>query len=77
MTDEIERQAERIFREIEGYGGVLGAIERGYFRRRIAESALRESRRFERREKIVVGVNMFREEGPCPIEILQIPQEVE
>jgi methylmalonyl-CoA mutase N-terminal domain/subunit len=77
MTDEIERKARDIFKEIDDLGGVLGAVERGYFRRRIAESALRESRMYESGERICVGVNMFREQEPCPIEILQISQEVE
>jgi methylmalonyl-CoA mutase N-terminal domain/subunit len=77
MTDEIEKKAQQIFREIDDLGGVLGAIEHGYFRRRIAESALRENRQFESQEKIVVGVNKFREEESCPIEILHIPQEIE
>ena len=55
---------------------MLNAIDRGYFRRSIAESSLAESRQVESKEKIVVGVNEFREEEE-PIEILRIGQEVE
>ena len=76
LTDEIEAEANRIFAQIEDLGGVLNAIDHGYFRRSIAESSLSESRQVESKEKIIVGVNEFREEEE-PIEILQIGQEVE
>ncbi|MCH8969142.1 MAG: methylmalonyl-CoA mutase, partial [Planctomycetes bacterium] len=76
LTDEIEAEANRIFAQIEDLGGVLNAIDRGYFRRAIAESSLAESRQVESKEKIIVGVNEFRE-AEEPIEILQIGQEVE
>jgi methylmalonyl-CoA mutase N-terminal domain/subunit len=77
MTDEIERKAQDIFDEIEAYGGVLDAIDDGYFRRRIAESALEANRRVESKKEVIVGVNEFRDERAEPIEILQIPQSVE
>ncbi len=76
LTDEIEAEANRIFTQIADLGGVLNAIDHGFFRRAIAESSLAESRQVESKEKIIVGVNEFREEEE-PIEILQIGQEVE
>jgi len=77
MTDRIEQQAEEIFREIDDLGGVLAAIDKGYFRRRIAESALQDSRRAESQERIIVGVNKFREQGSCPIDVLHVSREIE
>ncbi len=77
LTNEIEAKAYAILDQIDAMGGVLKAIDRGYFRRRIAESAQAEQRRIERKEKIIVGVNQFVEDGPPDVELLQITQETE
>jgi len=77
LTDEIDAKAQAIFDEIDALGGVLAAIDRGYFRRRIAESALHQARAFESGQAVTVGVNKFREEVEKPIEILQVDQATE
>jgi methylmalonyl-CoA mutase N-terminal domain/subunit len=59
LTDALEREAEEIFQEIEGQGGMVPAIERGYFRCRIAESAFRYQSEVDAGRKLVVGVNAF------------------
>ena len=48
MTDEIEAEAMEIIRQVDEMGSVLKAIDRGYFRRRIAESARSSSARSTR-----------------------------
>jgi methylmalonyl-CoA mutase, N-terminal domain len=61
------------------YGrGVVNGINKGYFRRQIAEASYRFSEECEAGDRIIVGVNAYTdsEEGR-PIEILQIPHEVE
>ena len=77
MTNEIEASAYAIFDQIEGMGGVLKAIDRGYFRRVIAESALAEQKRLDRGEQKIVGVTDFVEDGSSGVDILQISQETE
>jgi methylmalonyl-CoA mutase N-terminal domain/subunit len=77
LTNEIEAKATAIFDQIDAMGGVIPAIERGYFRRAIAESALEQSRRFERGETITVGVNKYHDEEDAPIPTLVIDKEVE
>ncbi len=77
LTNEIEAKAHAIFDQIEAMGGVLNAIDRGYFRRCIAESAQAEQRAIDAGKKKVVGVTDFVEDGPPDIEILQISQETE
>jgi len=57
LTDEMEEGVMAYFDRIESMGGVIPAIERGFFQREIAESAYRHQREVERRERIVVGVN--------------------
>ena len=57
LTDEMEEGVMAYFDRIESMGGVIPAIERGFFQREIADSAYRHQREVERRERIVVGVN--------------------
>jgi len=56
----------------------VAGINRGYFRRGIAEASYRFSEECEAGDRIIVGVNAYNEsdEGR-PIEILQIPHQVE
>jgi methylmalonyl-CoA mutase N-terminal domain/subunit len=77
MTNEIEAKAYAIFDQIDAMGGVLKAIDRGYFRRCIAESAQAEQKRLDAGELKIVGVTDFVEEGPHGVEILKIGQETE
>jgi methylmalonyl-CoA mutase N-terminal domain/subunit len=63
LTDRLEQEAEEIFAEVDAFGGVVPAIERGYFQREIARSAVRQQHEIERGERLVVGVNEFRVEG--------------
>lgn len=78
LTAKMEKQAEEIFRQIDSFGGVVGAIEAGYFQKEIADSAYRYQLELERKEKFIVGVNEFVEENEnLEIPILQISPEVE
>ena len=77
LTNEIEAKAYAIIDQIDAMGGVLKAIDRGYFRRRIAESAQAEQRLIEEGTNKIVGVNAFTDDGLSDIDILQIAQETE
>ncbi len=79
LTDEIESEAEEIFREIDAVGGVVPGIESGWFQRRIAESAERHQGEMEAGRWVVVGVNRFTEGSERPeIEVLRIgPEQAE
>lgn len=78
LTDKMEADAEKIFAEIDSFGGVIPAIENGYFQREIANSAYRYQLELERKEKFIVGVNEFVEDNEkIEIPILQISPEVE
>jgi methylmalonyl-CoA mutase N-terminal domain/subunit len=72
LTDELERQAEAIFGEIDELGGVVAGIESGYFQARIAASARRFQEEMEARSRLIVGVNSFEEDDEPSIEILRI-----
>jgi methylmalonyl-CoA mutase N-terminal domain/subunit len=78
LTDQLEREAEELFDQIEGIGGVVHGLEEGWFQKRIAESAARQQWEIEQRRKIVVGVNEFVTDEPeLTIPILRIGQEAE
>ena len=78
LTDQMEREAEALFEEIAGQGGVVRALELGWLQRRIAESAARQQWELEQRRKIVVGVNEFVTAEPeLTIELLRIGGDAE
>ncbi len=77
LTSEMEAKVLAIFDQIDAMGGVLKAIDRGFFRRAIAESAMRENRRLETGQQKIVGVTDFQDDERQRIPILQIGQETE
>ena len=78
LTDKMERQANEIFDQIDSLGGVIPAIEAGYFQKEIADAAYIYQKAVERKEKFIVGVNEFVEENKkLEIPILMISPEVE
>jgi methylmalonyl-CoA mutase N-terminal domain/subunit len=87
LTDTIEAEALSYIAEIDemgggawpkGRAGVVSGINKGYFRRQIAEASYRFSEECEAGDRIIVGVNAYRDESEDrPIDILQIPHEVE
>ena len=61
-----------------GYGGVVAGINKGYFRRQIAEASYRFSEECEAGDRIIVGVNQYVDENEeRPFDILTIPDSVE
>jgi len=57
---------------------VIAGINRGYFRRQIAEASYRFSEECEAGDRLIVGVNAYVENNETrPIEILQISHQVE
>jgi len=77
LTDGMEREAEGLFAEIEAQGGVVRAIETGWFQRQIAHSSMRFQAEVEQGRRTVVGVNDFVEEAEAPVEILKVGNEAE
>ena len=77
-TDRLEAEANAYFDQIDALGGVIPAIEAGFFQREIADAAYRYQIELDKKEKFIVGVNEFVEqEEKIDIPILQISPEVE
>ncbi len=77
LTRKLEKGAYKYFEKIDKLGGVVKAIEKGFFQREISRSAYTYQKQLEQKEKYHVGVNIFEEEQKHDIEILQIPKKVE
>ena len=78
LTDQLERDAEKYFEDIEKNGGVIQAIEDGYFQREIAKSAEDYQRLIDEKQLYIVGVNKFiKNDEDIDIPILEIGSGVE
>ena len=77
LTDEMEEGAEEYFERIEELGGVLTAIEEGFFQQEIANASYKYQQQLEKQQKIIVGVNQFTSNEPTDIDILKIDPEIE
>src|SRR5215210_5002768 len=78
LTDQMERDAEALFEEIERVGGVVRGLETGWLQRRINESAARQQWEIEQHRRVIVGVNDFVTDEPeLRIELLKVSEETE
>jgi methylmalonyl-CoA mutase N-terminal domain/subunit len=78
LTDQLEREAEAMFAEIEQVGGVVAGLEQGWFQRKIHESATRQQWEIEQHRRVIVGVNEFvTDEEALAIPTLRIGEEVD
>jgi len=75
LTTSLENEARKYLDEIEKIGGVIKAIETGYFQDKIGESSYRIQKKIENKERIIVGVNNFIDEEELPIQIFRPPED--
>ncbi|MBO9369207.1 MAG: methylmalonyl-CoA mutase family protein [Chloroflexi bacterium] len=72
LTNRMEKQAYEYFRRIEELGGVLPAIEKGFFQSEIADAAYRYQREIDEGIRKIVGVNAYVDNKPITIPILEM-----
>src|SRR6476661_8609537 len=77
LTDRMEAEAEAYFKRIDELGGVIPAIETGFFQKEIADAAFQYQSELEQRRRVIVGVNDFINEDEEPMEILRISPQAE
>ena len=75
LTDDMERQARNYFDRIESLGGVVPAIEKGFFQKEIASASYKYQKEIDNKERIVVGVNEFTSDEDVEIPILEMDPE--
>jgi len=72
QTDRIEAQAYDYFRRIQELGGVIPAIEKGFFQSEISDAAYRYQREIDAGLRRIVGVNAYAEKKPLTVPILEM-----
>ena len=72
LTDRMEKQAYDYFRRVEELGGVIPAIEKGFFQSEIADAAYRYQREIDVGVRRIVGVNAYAEKKPLTVPILEM-----
>jgi methylmalonyl-CoA mutase N-terminal domain/subunit len=77
LTRQMQEGARSYFGRIEELGGMIAALEAGFFRREIADAAFAYQREVDARRKLIVGVNAFTEAEEKPIDTLVIDDAVE
>jgi methylmalonyl-CoA mutase N-terminal domain/subunit len=77
LTKQMGEAARAYFDRIERQGGMIRALEAGFFRREIADAAFAYQKEVDTKRKLIVGVNAFQEADERPMETLSIDTAVE
>jgi len=77
LTDELEARAWELIERVDELGGAVEAIERGFVQDEIEQSAFEWQRDVERGERVIVGVNRYREDDQQRVELLKIDPDAE
>jgi methylmalonyl-CoA mutase N-terminal domain/subunit len=77
LTDKTEKAVYDYFDKIDSLGGVIPAIEAGFFHREIADSAYRYQQEVDSKKRIIIGINEYAMDEPVMIPILEMDKEGE
>jgi methylmalonyl-CoA mutase, N-terminal domain len=77
MTDQVETRARAYINRIRDLGGVVKALEAGFFASEIGDSSYRYQREVDAKKRVIVGVNEFTDDKPTGVPILLVDKEVE
>ena len=77
LTDKMEEETYKYWDKVERLGGVLPAIEKGFFQREIANAAYKYQKEIELEKRIVVGVNRYKLDEEIDIPILKMDEKGE
>ncbi len=72
LTDRIQKEAEAYIATIDGMGGAVKAIERGYIQQEIQDAAYTYQMDIESGERVVVGMNKFQIKEAPPKGLLRV-----
>jgi len=77
LTDKMEEETYKYWDRVEKLGGVIAAIEKGFYQREIAEAAYRYQKEIDEKRRIVVGMNEYQIDEPIEIPILEMDEKGE
>jgi methylmalonyl-CoA mutase N-terminal domain/subunit len=72
LTAAIAGKARAYMEQIDGMGGMLAAIDRGFPQSEIANASYQYQKEVDERERVIVGVNAFQEHEHEPIEMFEV-----
>lgn len=76
LTDELEKKATELIKNIEARGGMLRCVEDGYISRLVADEAQRKQRQIESQQRLIIGVNKFVDEEARHLEIFRASRDM-
>jgi methylmalonyl-CoA mutase N-terminal domain/subunit len=77
LTDRLEEGAYRLFARIDALGGMVDAIKQNFPQREIADASFRLQQEIETGERVIVGVNRYKQHDQADTDTLKIPVELE
>ncbi|MFO8077042.1 MAG: methylmalonyl-CoA mutase family protein [Thermoplasmatota archaeon] len=77
LTDKMEEETYQYFDRVEQLGGVIPAIEKGFFQREIAEAAYKYQKEIDDRKRTIVGVNNYQTDEEIDIPLLKMDEKGE
>ncbi|MEK7790200.1 MAG: methylmalonyl-CoA mutase family protein [Deltaproteobacteria bacterium] len=77
LTNKLEEEATEYIRKIDGMGGIIESIEKGYPQKEIAKASYHYQQQLERGEKVIVGMNKHVQKEEHPLETLYIDESAE
>src|SRR5438067_336548 len=77
LTDELEARARELIERVEDAGGAVAAVESGFVQEEIERAAFEYQQQVEAGERVIVGVNAFKEQSAERIELLHIDPAAE
>ena len=77
LTDKMEEETYQYWDKVDKFGGVLPAIEKGFYQREIANAAYKYQKEIEEKKQIVVGINEYQMDEPIEIPILKMDEKGE
>jgi methylmalonyl-CoA mutase N-terminal domain/subunit len=77
LTNQMEEECYKYFDKIDALGGVIPAIEKGFFQKEIANASYQYQKEIEKKKRIIVGINDYVLDKPLRIELLKMDPEGE
>jgi len=77
LTDKMEEETYRYWDRVEKLGGVISAIEKGFYQREIAHASYKYQKEIDDKKRIFVGVNEYKLDEPVDIPILKMDEKGE
>ncbi len=77
LTEKMEEETYKYFDKVSALGGVIPAIEKGFFQREIAESAYRYQKETDENQRVIVGVNRYKLDEDLSIPLLKMDEKGE